>query len=280
MRTALIVNVLLLILGPIASIILGYFAIRANKLYWPWHGWIRFPIAIALSVALAIALFSSYARFNPYVSVFSQGSFIMRLIVLPQITYRSPLLVLLSFGCLMTLSMCGILKAFAKLLPIPSQRQIVLVECYMLWWALLVFDTVSLNNSQLGSLYPIVFFYCGALLALLIGLLEVLLFKPLTPIADLPSGTSDPGVETALVVERAEPSGSGDSNEHTPLVTRRKVVGLKTEIHDEKQTGGMWMLQYLVALPFPVLLIAQIAWAILFALNGTLADGGSATLCA
>jgi hypothetical protein len=71
MRTALMVNIVLLIVGPIASIILGYFATRVNKLYWPWHGWIRFPVAIIFSVALAIALIFSYARFNPYVSVVS-----------------------------------------------------------------------------------------------------------------------------------------------------------------------------------------------------------------
>jgi hypothetical protein len=188
--------------------------------------------------------------------------------------------VLLSFACLIALGIYGILKAFARLLPIPSQRQIVLIEYHILCWALLVFDTVLLNKYKLGSLYPIVFFYCGALLSLLIGLLEVLLFKPLTPNSELPSDPDDPNVETALVVERAEPPGPDESNERTPLITRRKVVGLKNEIYDEKQAGGMWIWQYLVALPFPALLIAQIAWTSLSGLNGTLADGGSTNLCA
>ena len=279
MRTALIINIVLLTVGPIAVVALGYFATKANKLYWPWHGWIRFPIALIFNVALAIALIFCYAKFNPYVSVLftSLDSFLLSF---RQATYRSPLVVLLSFACLMTLSMYGILKAFALLLPIPSQRQIVLVEYYVLWWILLVYDTVLLDRSKLGSLYPVVFFYGGAFLALLVALLEVLLFKPLTPNTELPSDPDDPSVETALVVERAEPPGPDESDERTPLlVTRRKVVGLKSEIYNEKQAGGMWIWQYLVILPFPVLLIAQLAWALLYALSGTLADGGSTKLC-
>jgi len=188
---------------------------------------------------------------------------------------------MLSFACLVALSMYGTLKAFATLLPIPSQRQIVFIEYYVLCWTLLVCDTISLDKFKFGSLYPIVFFHCGALLALLIGLLEVFLFKPLTPNADLPNDPGDPNVETALVVERAEPPGADESDERTPLlVTRYKVVGLKSDIYDEKQAGGMWVWQYLVAIPFPVLLIAQIAWSLLLGFSGTLADGGSPYTCA
>jgi len=68
-RTALIINIVVLVIGPIAAVILGYFATRANKLYWPWHGWIRFPIAVILSVGLVTALIFGYGEINPYVSV-------------------------------------------------------------------------------------------------------------------------------------------------------------------------------------------------------------------
>lgn len=173
------------------------------------------------------------------------------------------------------------MKTFAYFFPISSQRHIVLIEYYVFWWTLLVLNTVAINKFKLGSLFPVAFFHAGALLSLLIGLLEVLLFKPRTPNADLPTDPDDPNVETALVVERAEPPSTDEADEQTPLlVTRRKVVGLKSEIYDEKQTGGMWLWQYIVAVPFPVLFISQIAWVLLFGLNGTLADGGSPLLCA
>lgn len=69
-------------------------------------------------------------------------------------------------------------------------------------------DTIALNKQKMSIFFPILFFHAGSLLALLIGLLEVLLFKPITPNADLPSDPDDPNVETALVVERASPPSS------------------------------------------------------------------------
>lgn len=158
---------------------------------------------------------------------------------------------------------------------------------------LLVVDTVFLRHRKVGALFPIAFFHGGALLGVIISLLEVFFFKPKTPNADLPQDIDDPNVETAIVVERADPppppANGVDVEEHDPegqeaseqtplLVTRRKVVGLKSEIYNEKQAGGMWIWQYLTVVPFPVLLMAQIAFSLMFGMNGTLADGGSTTL--
>lgn len=193
---------------------------------------------------------------------------------------------MLSIATLTVLSVYAVMKSFSRFLPIPSQRQITLIEYYIFWWIILVLDTIVIDKQKINIFFPVVFFHTGALLALLIGLLEVLLFKPITPNADLPSDPDDPNVETALVVERASPpppglgsNGDEAADETTPLlVTRRKVVGLKSEIYNEKQAGGIWLWQYLVAVPFQALLVAQVAYATLFGLNGTLADGGSTTL--
>ncbi|KAF8323030.1 Zn-dependent exopeptidase [Clavulina sp. PMI_390] len=264
LQSYFIINVVILTLGPISVLILGAFATRANKLYWTWHGWLRFPLALVLSVALEMVLIIGYNKVNPF------------------IMYSSPRMVLLSFGSLTVIATWVVMKSFARFLPIPSQRQITLIEYYIFWWILLVLETVYIRRSNLSAFYPIIFFHLGALLALLLGFLEVLLFKPITPNANLPSDPDDPNVVTALVVERAEPSefsATDDANETTPLlVTRRKVVGLKSEIYTEKQAGGMWAWQYLVIFPFQALLIGQCAYMMLFGLNGTLADGGSTML--
>lgn len=64
-----IINLVLLIVGPIVTVILGVFATRANKLYWTWHGWVRFPAAVAISIAIDAVLVFGYTKVNPYVSV-------------------------------------------------------------------------------------------------------------------------------------------------------------------------------------------------------------------
>lgn len=286
-----IMNVILLVLGPIAALVLGVFATRANKLYWTWHGWVRFPLAFIISLALDVVLVYGFVKVNPYVRRISISPVHL---IEPnvsihdlQITYSTPQVTMLAFASLTALVLYAVMKGFSRFLPIPSQRQITLIEYYIFWWIILVLDTIVLNKMKISVFFPVTFFHIGALLSLLVGLLEVLLFKPITPNADLPSDPDDPNVETALVVERASPPPPGhihetdqeESDETTPLlVTRRKVIGLKSEIYNEKQAGGMWMWQYLVSVPFQVLIVAQVAFGTLAGLSGTLADGGSTVL--
>lgn len=67
LRMTFIINILFLVVGPIAAIVLGFFATRANKLYWTWHGWVRFPAAVIVSIALDGVLVFGFAKVNPFV---------------------------------------------------------------------------------------------------------------------------------------------------------------------------------------------------------------------
>lgn len=67
LQMAFIINIILLVIGPIAVIVLAFFATRANKLYWTWHGWVRFPAAVIVSVALDGVLVFGFAKVNPFV---------------------------------------------------------------------------------------------------------------------------------------------------------------------------------------------------------------------
>lgn len=175
--------------------------------------------------------------------------------------------VVLSFSSLFFVILYLTLRTSAWLKPIPSQRHIILIENYVIWWAILVFDTVLVNNYQIGALYAVNFFHAGAVLALLFGLIEILLLKPKTSNEDLPDDVDDPNVETEVVVDHER------STEETPLLGR-KPVGLKSD-HNEKEAGALWIVEYLLAVPFPVLFISQTALFALHSLTQTLSDGAS-----
>ncbi len=140
----------------------------------------------------------------------------------------------------------------------------------MFWWFFLLFDTILLHAYNICALYPITFFHGGALLGLLTGLLEALLLPHKTRSEDLPRDPDDSDAVTRSVVE--------GTSESTPLLAeaRRKVVRLKSE-QNEKEAGGLWIIQYLLSVPFPVLLAAQTLLFAMHSLHQTLADGSSPT---
>ncbi|KAF8337945.1 uncharacterized protein EI90DRAFT_3279558 [Cantharellus anzutake] len=262
-NTAFIINLLILILGPIFVLILGAFTKAQGKLFLSWRGWMRFPVAFISTGTLVIGLSTLIIHFNPF------------------IIYGSVRTVLWSLVAFAFLVHYGVLRTGERLRPVESQRLIILIELYVLWWFALLFDTVMLRSREIGALYPILFFHGGALLALLAGLLEALLLSRKTPQEDLPSDPDDPNAVTETLLERPE----NHENEHaeglserTPLLAeiRRKVVGLKSE-QDEKEAGGLWISQYVLSIPFPVLFAAQTALFAMYSLHQTLADGAAPT---
>ena len=195
-----------------------------------------------------------------------------------QIIYGSIHTVIGSLVALTFLTHYGVLRAAEWLKPVESQRLIILIELYVLWWFFLLFDTILLYGYNIGALYPIIFFHAGALLGLLIGFLEVLLLPGKTASGELPRDPDDPDTITEYVVERQENSVDherGGSSENTPLL-RRKVVGLKSE-QNEKGVGSLWIFQYVLSVPFPVLFAAQTVLFAMHSLHQTLADGASPT---
>ena len=68
LRTFYIINIVMLVVGPLAVGALVFGAYRQNKLYWSPRGWGRTFAAIIISGGLTIGLGMILARVNPFVS--------------------------------------------------------------------------------------------------------------------------------------------------------------------------------------------------------------------
>lgn len=140
----------------------------------------------------------------------------------------------------------------------------VLFETYVFWWILLAIDTGIIGSSHIGGLYFVTFFYSATLAALLVSLLEYF---------ELPAAlrkSSHPIIQD----EEDRRIDRDESNERTPLLATNGRVVSQSEIEEDNEMG-LWIAQYLLSVPFPVILVTQIALMLLYSLNQTLADGSS-----
>lgn len=69
LHTYFVLDLILLIVGPIFVAIMMIFAYRRSKMYFNKKGWIRFLLAFVLSAAAPIGLAFLINRINPFVSV-------------------------------------------------------------------------------------------------------------------------------------------------------------------------------------------------------------------
>ena len=65
-----------------------------------------------------------------------------------------------------------------------------------------------------------------------------------------------------------------ENNERTPLLGTNGQAIERSEIEEDNELG-LWAVQYLLSVPFPVILVTQMALMLLNSLNQTLADGSS-----
>ena len=66
-----ILNIVLLVAGPIVVAALVFVTYSKNKLYWYKSGWQRFIVGTIVSVSLTFLLGYLYTSRNPFVSVVS-----------------------------------------------------------------------------------------------------------------------------------------------------------------------------------------------------------------
>lgn len=193
-----------------------------------------------------------------------------------------------SFIALFYLTLFTTLRVTSYLAPVPLHRDIILFQHYIIWWILLVYACVVKD----GATFPITLLHAGAWLALVLGLVETLLLEKRKDVKGLrvqggvgnEDGVAgeiinDAEVETEIVIEREQPSNT-DADEQTPLLhTYRKPIGFKSDLYEEKDSvGGLWILQYLVLIGFPVLFASQMALSGMGMLGQTLSDGNSSSL--
>ena len=75
LQTFYIVNIVLLVIGPLVVGGLTLLAYKQNKLYWAPSGWGRVPAAILVGGGLTIGLGMIYVRVNKFVSGSAHGAF-------------------------------------------------------------------------------------------------------------------------------------------------------------------------------------------------------------
>jgi len=184
----------------------------------------------------------------------------------PYIVYSSGYTVSACLTSMALLAMHVPLASLSSWRPIPQQKSILLLETYALWWILLVFDTVLVDKNKVGGFYIITFFHVASFLALLVTLVEHLRL----PSARHQSFDEHEGAE-------AEEHGEENHTETTPLIRRRQDAAHKADAQ-EGEHYAFWIVEYLLLVPFPVILVAETAIMLLGALPQTLADGNSSLL--
>ena len=138
-------------------------------------------------------------------------------------------------------------------------------------------------TRQFSGLYFITFVHAGAFLATLLALLDMLRLDALRLFrvrVDEVQGSSQHASED-------RPHGQGTSHgpprhgnrdpatERTPLIPRaEEIVGPRH--YGEGDLIFIWILEFLLAVPFPVILLVQVLLAETAALSTTVVDGGSA----
>lgn len=157
--------------------------------------------------------------------------------------------------------------------PIPQQRSVVLVESFVFWWIFLLVDTILIGSKQLGGLYFVTFFYSATTAALLLGLVEHFEL-PSAIRAHLPERVRSDRTNADL----SQHAHDDDlPTERTPLVQQNGQQTKRSDV-DESNELGLWFIQFLLAVPFPLILISQVGVMLVSSLNQTLVDGSSATV--
>lgn len=169
--------------------------------------------------------------------------------------------VFVSFLALSILCYSVTLHGFSYLRPISQQRSVALLESFVFWWILLVADTVLMGNAEVGGLYFFTFFYAGSLAAVVLGLLEHVEL----PVA-LPKSARH-----KLVNDFVDEEGTDNTDERTPLLSQNGL-SIEREDADEDNQVGLWFMQFLLSVPFPVILVSQLAIVFIHSLSQTGTD--------
>ncbi|KAG8906195.1 hypothetical protein FRB99_007411 [Tulasnella sp. 403] len=245
-KAMLIIDVILLIVGPLVVAASVFYLYREKKFQWTMKGWGRFPLAMLLAVSATCGLGVVYSKLATF------------------IVYSSGYAVFTSLLCTFYLIMHGTLVALEWYRPTGDiqQRFIVLLETYLFWWALLVVATTYLNGRHIGGLYFITFFHAGCLSALPVGFVELL------------SGT-------VVQTNHAGSNGRHEDDEElpserTPLLSARADRDVDA-VQDSHWTKPLWGLEFILSAVFPVILASQLLLVVLTALGETLGDGNPAT---
>lgn len=163
-----------------------------------------------------------------------------------------------------------------------NQRSQLLFETYVCWWILALVNVILMATSQFSGLYFITFVHMGAFLATLLALLDMLRldasrwFRIRVDETNEPPRHAHEGQFHSEGPSHGHP-GHDPTTERTPLIPRtERIIGPKHG--GEGDLNVIWIVEFLLAVPFPVILLVQMLLAVTAGLSTTVVDGSSALM--
>jgi hypothetical protein len=168
-------------------------------------------------------------------------------------------------------------------MPVANQRSQILFEIYVCWWILALANVILMATRQLSGLYFITFVHAGAFLAAFLALLDMLRLDALRHFRirvdeiQEPSRHAPEGHPYGRESTHSPPRNvhRGPATERTPLIPIAEEI-IAPKNYSEGDLSLVWILEFLLAAPFPVILLVQMLLAETAALSTTVVDGSSA----
>ncbi|KAK9329254.1 hypothetical protein V1520DRAFT_356136 [Lipomyces starkeyi] len=264
-QTFFIVDTVMLIVTPIILFLLLFGLAKSRKLNLGRRGWGRFPLSIVVSTAILFGVLAGLRYANGLIFYSHVG--------LPFIALASLYFVLNFF----------FLAAANRLHPVRHQKFKILLELYFLWWVVLVYANVEENRMSGTGLYWVTFNFIGVSLALLLDIIA-LYFEPAAPMYFM-ARAEVIGSEQHYMeahddeIDHISPHSEHDDedSEDAPLLGETaSEQNLSFTKKLELRGDYVWLLEFLILVPFSVFLTSQIGFLALAAVQQTLQEGGPA----
>ncbi|KDR69787.1 hypothetical protein GALMADRAFT_160277 [Galerina marginata CBS 339.88] len=257
---------------------------HSSGIHWVQSVWrhLKFWVALAVTGGLQILLMWAYVAVNPFA------------------IYSSPYIVLFSFLTLAYLALVFTLTLPSSLpfyhpkhdpapnhwllRPAQQQKHTIFFHLYFFTWVLLVLSTVGITQLHpgLGSGYLVSAWNACVGVGCVIGAIEGLVTSPYWKVREeYDELEGDEGDEDRGLPHRSHRHVE-DADESTPLILRENEAAHPRHLaHVPGEEGGglatwWWIPQFLVSVPFPVILLGHVTMLVLDGMSQTLADGASA----
>ncbi|KAG8834684.1 hypothetical protein FRC17_007769 [Serendipita sp. 399] len=253
----ILLNALLVLLGPVFVVLLGYSLHRSHKIYAGWRGWGRFPLAFGIGVVVAGACIGWYIEYNPMV------------------IDRRPYWVVIDIASFITVGTLLPLHLADRWQPVSTQRAQVLVEMCTFWWIISILNLVLVGRTGITATYFITFYYAATLAATIVMLLDMHRLSRKLPPSVLTSGRHLEHQDESEGARSSVNHENGDnSTERTPLIPRAEDL-VSPRRHVQEQLGWIWVIEFLLLAVFPAVLMFQTLFSLLAALGPTVVDGST-----
>ena len=226
-----------------------------------WRGFFRYPVIFALSSAAPLALGYLLYLLNPLIAHSSEwavwSSLVAGFIVIAWVGARGS----------------------DYLQPSALARAYGLLWLFIAWWLFLVADVIAETRLNIAGGYWAIFLFGGIFLSLVISYLEM---------SSLPSkhGQTDKATNTSRPQTR-DGDDDDEPDERTRLLNNRQAArGAEEETDYSKAYYGeqgwafnlpswLWLFQFILTVPFTVILVSQLGLLLVSGLHQTGQDGSS-----